>query len=417
MSTFIIKKINILVAGFILSYYFLDFLQFSAVLVSLSIFLFATRRPSNPSIKAAGISKLVIIFFIALISTLIISPDAISLWSVSKDVYFFIAPILIIIVGLSFLSSKTELTNFVQRSIIILTICNIIIFFDFFLSGEIFHVSLDSRYSYEMNSNPATLALLLIISSRPTISLLLKSRLIFWLLLLNAIIVLLSFSRVNIAISLSSLIFIYFNMRFVRGAIILSLFLLILAPLLQLSSQDSSSFSDGTTDFFSKIQQSLQEVTVSNYSEFSEINKNWRGYEAYLGIRKIADVGGLAHLIGVGYGSFAVGPFDGKLEEIPFFHNGFVTIYLKSGLLGIFVFTFFVYKLYRLASLAYRRGRLAVDPCITQGSLMIFLLTNSILLKTLATHGVYYSKVPLELFFIGIAIFIAHKSLRFSKCS
>jgi hypothetical protein len=158
------------------------------------------------------------------------------------------------------------------------------------------------------------------------------------------------------------------------------------------------------TTFSEKIARSLSEFRVSNYSLMSDINNNWRGYEAHLAIQKVEEADGIAWLTGLGFGSYVVGPFDGKLEKIPFTHNGFVTIYLKAGVLGLIGFALFVFQLFALARSASREGRRAGNVRLTRAAGMINLMTISILITTLAAHGVYYSKTSFALFFIGLAL-------------
>lgn len=412
MSALVIKKTSVLTTIFIFAYYFSGFQVFAAVLVTSFFYQVSTRRLKKTDIYSAGILPLVAIFLIALLSSVTLSPFAFSLWNISKDSYFFFAPVLMLMSGLTFVRSTVDVTEVIYTAIIVLTITTIVVFADFLFSGGIADISLQSRYSYGLDSTASLLAVILIISSRSSLVSLMRSRSLFILLFLNLLLIVVSLSRVNIAIMLVSLVFVYSISKLVRGGVIVAVMLLTLAPLQQISPRSSSADESVNASFIDKVQGSLDEFLIAEYSDFAEINKYWRGHEAYLGIRQVENVGGAAYLFGVGFGSFAMGPFVGKLEVIPFFHNGFVTIYLKAGFLGLGIFALFVIRLYRTGLSALYRSRLVSDPRAVQASLLIVLLTNSILLKTLVTHGIYYSKPALELFLVGVAIVYLRQTRR-----
>lgn len=403
-TTSTINKYSAYASAFAMSYIFLEFIPFAAILTVSFIYFALKRRPNKAMIKVAGIFSLVAIFLIATLSTLVISPYQFSAWNLGKDVYYFIAPVLLFFVGLTFLKPGTDFTPILKTLIYVLTGASIVIFSDFLFGAGIASVSLENRYSYALDSRASTLAVLLILAIRPTPSLLLNNSRFILLLLVNLLLIFISLSRIDIVIALLSLFLVYSNSRWIRLAIISTVLLLTVEPFLQILPQGSTRSTSEIAGFFTKILSSLNEVRVSDYADMQEINANWRGYEAFIGIQEVEKAGGFARIIGVGFGSFAAGPFEGKLQEIPFFHNGYVTIYLKAGFMGLAAFGLLIYKLYRLALFGNREARQTSDPRVATAALVIYLLTTSILLKTLAVHGIYYSKTTIELFLIGMAI-------------
>lgn len=412
MAFLTIKKTNILTATFLGTYFLLDFVGFASILAIFTLWLFWVRRLHVGDVRMAGVPALAAIFLIALLSTFTVSPFPFSAWNTGKDLYFFSSPILILVMGLTFLKSSSDLHSILLTAVKILTLISIVLFAEFLFGGGIFNVSLNTRYTYQLDSTSSTLALLLIISLRPTFGSLTANLTLFSIAIINALLILVSLSRVNLSIAILSLLFIYSNNRLVRIAVVATTILLIAAPLFQLQQTSPIGSTSGAFGFAGKVLNSLQEMSISDYSDFAEINENWRGYEAYLGVNQVLQIGGWANLIGVGFGSFVEGPFEDKLTAIPFFHNGYVTIFLKSGALGIAIFVLFAGRLFVISRSAFVHAHARVDPPIVTASLIILLLTNSLLLRTLSTHGLYYSRPPMELFFIGIAIFLLGNSRR-----
>ncbi|MFX0543397.1 hypothetical protein ACEWPM_017050 [Roseovarius sp. S4756] len=406
MHSFKVKTINLFTAAFLTMFFVLGFISFAPILVAFALYCLANRRVHFGDIRRAGIPALGAIFLVAVLSTITLSPYPFSAWNTGKDLYFFFAPILMLILGLTFINSPSDFERILTTAVKIFTIISIMLFSDFLFSGGVFNISLEARYSYGLDSTASTLALLLIISLRPTLAALAARSTLSALAILNLALIIASLSRVNISITFISLVFVYSHNRLIQSAVFVGTMFVIAAPLLQLSYIAPTGSTSGDFSFLGKLQNSLQEFRISNYSDLGDINENWRGYEAYLGIEQVQQVGGWANLIGVGFGSFARGPFVDKLTLIPYFHNGFVTIFLKSGTLGIAFFTIFSGKLYMVSRLAFLQARSNSDQRVTCAALIIFLFTNSMLMRTLTTHGVYYAKTTLELFFIGLSIYV-----------
>ena len=113
---------------------------------------------------------------------------------------------------------------------------------------------------------------------------------------------------------------------------------------------------EGASNFLSKVLNSYSEVIVRDYRDSDAlapdanlINLYWRSQEAFLGLAKYAEGGSYELIFGQGLGSYAsaAGIFENKFQQIPFFHNGFITILLKSGPFGVLLFFQFLYLFVR----------------------------------------------------------------------
>jgi hypothetical protein len=148
------------------------------------------------------------------------------------------------------------------------------------------------------------------------------------------------------------------------------------------------------TNLLSKFLSSFSEISVSEQNNDQKlITKNWRGFEAFLGISNYIDGNIIEILFGKGLGSYIIVPFGTFSEEIEgltnisFFHNGFVTILLKSGLIGVLLFVKFLFSIIkRLITLNDKAFKI-----LSLNILIIFLFT------TISTHGVYKSSLSVPL--------------------
>lgn len=103
--------------------------------------------------------------------------------------------------------------------------------------------------------------------------------------------------------------------------------------------------SKGIEAFFYKIKIAPQEAfkTKVDVDDWRDFNDNYRSYENIRTIRQVAAEGPAAVAFGLGLGSYIdlnkeVWLQTSMMRYIPFLHNGFMTVYLKSGLLGLFIY-------------------------------------------------------------------------------
>jgi hypothetical protein len=105
----------------------------------------------------------------------------------------------------------------------------------------------------------------------------------------------------------------------------------------------------GIEAFFYKIKNAPIEPfkTKINKDDWKDFNDNYRSYENILTIKQVSSQGISAIFFGNGLGATInlgrqIWTNDGEfIQYIPILHNGFATVFLKSGLLGLlFLFTF-----------------------------------------------------------------------------
>ncbi|HEX8563953.1 MAG TPA: hypothetical protein VF676_13330 [Flavobacterium sp.] len=102
---------------------------------------------------------------------------------------------------------------------------------------------------------------------------------------------------------------------------------------------------EGIEGFMYKVKNAPIETfkTRVDKEDWKDFNDNYRSYENILTIRQVSADGPMAVLFGKGLGS----TIDLKREVwlqtsfmryIPFLHNGFMTVFLKSGIVGLFIY-------------------------------------------------------------------------------
>jgi hypothetical protein len=112
--------------------------------------------------------------------------------------------------------------------------------------------------------------------------------------------------------------------------------------------------------FTGKLARSIQELWISDYTDWKSINDNWRGYETARALRQFASGSPLEWLFGQGFGAMidlgvAIGLGGGRgagltiFREIPVLHNGYAYLLVKCGAVGIVAFLAFLILLYRAA--------------------------------------------------------------------
>ena len=85
--------------------------------------------------------------------------------------------------------------------------------------------------------------------------------------------------------------------------------------------------------------------TKINREDWKDFNDNYRSYENIMTIREAKIKGFNSIVFGQGLGSKVnlrqkVMLGDQELKYIPFLHNGFMTVFLKSGLIGLFIYLY-----------------------------------------------------------------------------
>ncbi|MTI30973.1 hypothetical protein [Xanthovirga aplysinae] len=140
----------------------------------------------------------------------------------------------------------------------------------------------------------------------------------------------------------------------------------------------------------------------TDYKTQSEINQNWRGYEAGRAILGLKEKGFLSILFGNGFGALIdLGlemSLGGEMHQyIPILHNGYIYLMFKTGLLGLLFYVFGLIRLYFF----YTKGSFGERSVFFK--YLVSAVSLYFIFSTLAITGVY-NKGDILTFFLGAFI-------------
>lgn len=144
----------------------------------------------------------------------------------------------------------------------------------------------------------------------------------------------------------------YFKVNKTSVVIIISLTLASIIGYSTILSLDPKRNGDGMEAFLYKLKVAPIEAfkTQINRNDWRDFNDNYRSYENIMTVRQVSREGTMAVLFGDGLGSkidLKQKVLLGDIEQryISILHNGFMTVFLKSGLVGV---TFFIWSIFLL---------------------------------------------------------------------
>lgn len=137
--------------------------------------------------------------------------------------------------------------------------------------------------------------------------------------------------------------------------------------------------------FFVKIMNSTNEISVrTNWGNYDSIVNNWRGYETYCAIEQWGNYDFVSQLFGKGFGERIYVGDVGVLvykslsgesaEYIPVLHNGYSTLLIKNGILGLAIYVLFVFFLFYKGVSISKKKKLEAKVLIA-ASITVFVLT------------------------------------------
>lgn len=106
--------------------------------------------------------------------------------------------------------------------------------------------------------------------------------------------------------------------------------------------------SAASQSFFNKFSRVGEEVELHPYSNMSEINDNWRGFEGYKALQSYRSMNPVEQCFGGGFGKLVDLGFSmdlggtTEIQEIPILHNGYLYLLVKTGIIGLALFFAFV---------------------------------------------------------------------------
>lgn len=328
-----------------------------------------------------------------------------------RDGYYFFQPILLIFLGYSALSRGISF-NFLLRLMVFSSIFLTFYFYiDFILSlflGQ--GLSFESRYIFGLNSDFAIIGFLITYASYQANFKLFQPLSMTIILTTLFFLIMISFSRTNILITLVIIIYPYISKLINFKTQLFLVSVLIIIPVFFGSFLNVAIPEEGASNFLSKVLNSYSEIIVRDYRDSDAlapdanlINLYWRSQEAFLGLAKYTEGSTYELIFGQGLGSYAsaAGIFENKFQQIPFFHNGFITILLKSGPLGVLLFFQFLYLFVR-NTLSNELNNKSEEDFIRIIAPSIVFIT---ILKTFFIMGFYTPESPvLLLTLIGIVL-------------
>jgi len=328
---------------------------------------------------------------------------------ISRDIIYFIQAPIFIMLGMllyAYTNNLRVLLKIIVLSSLSITLYN---FSELIVNPSIiFQIGIDTRFSINVSNPSSLLTFIIIFYARKYNYKIFKKNYEIIIMLLSLLSISLSFSRTLYLLFIIAISIDYLNKsklmkKAYYASIILVLFVIFGGSML---SVEYNTIDDVT--LITKFQHSIYEMAVHSYDRLDEINNNWRGFEAYLGLSKFYEGNWLELIFGQGFGAVIHTPywiFSGKkdgLDVIPMFHNGYITILLKTGILGILIFFLFLHKLLNIKTTDIKKKNYST---INLSTSLIHAIVFIIFFQTFVIHGIFSTTPPmLLLVLIGILI-------------
>lgn len=300
-----------------------------------------------------------------------------------KDLLYFSQPIIFLFIGFLICNSKNDFTLILRISVIASILISAFTFFNLFKDPELlFNISFNSRYESQISNIYGVVSTSIILYAKKSNIRLFKSFYENLFLTISILSVLPSFSRTYYFLLFLIFImqwnFIYNYLRKSYYIIVLSLVMVMFGSIIF----DLDFNSLGDYSFENKVKNSLSEILIHKHINASMINTNWRGYESYLAMSSFYEGDLFDMIFGKGFGATVKVPNwifdeDSSLNIIPFFHNGYITVLFKTGLIGLVLFFTFLRRFFKLSVRNF--DNLMIN--------LVFML----IIQTLVVHGIYYS--------------------------
>ena len=363
---------------------------------SLSVLPISTIIFSNKRYHIKDLNPFLIILFIGFISSFF--SDNYRNYFFIKDVLFFVqVPILITLgkyIGQRPILFFRVIKMFVLFYVIFITAHLFIIVFSL---DEILYNGIEFHDKFGTNSVNAVLLFVITYFIKKKQKTLFSKNYLKFSILISVIYILISFSRTKVI--LLFVIFFIFNSNYSKKNLLFN-FCLITPLFIQLIGLyfNLETVRNDDNNFLIKTLNSITELQITDLDNQYDITHYWRGFEAFLGIEKFLSGNILQILFGQGIGAFVEVPrwafsdwssssLDG-LKNISIFHNGYITILLKSGIIGLILFLMFFKKIFK-----------NIKNNLAQ-AIIIY-----IVISTYLTHGLIIPTLnPFILIFLGISL-------------
>jgi hypothetical protein len=357
-----------------------------------------------------------LVVFLGLISGLVHLVEY-SEYYFARDIIYFIQAPIFIAIGVNLYREVEDVRKLLKIIVLTTFVVSFYKLIEVIESPSIILQSImEIRYEYNLSNKAALLSFVILFYARRINFKLFNNNTELMLMLILLLSVVISFSRVFYLILLIVLLTFYFA----RKKLIIKIYGALIVFVLFVFFGANYIDTDGRSGDFtieSKVMHSVSEIIVKEYDTVFEIQNNWRGYEAYLGLSKYYE-GNIAELVfGQGYGSVAITPqqwmnhgLDEGLGVLPIFHNGYVTILLKTGLAGLLSFFVFLYVLLKISIKNINTAKCEEELLsghLLQASVFI------IFLSSIVVHGIFYITPPVSLLvLVGVVLCLNNPKIK-----
>lgn len=135
--------------------------------------------------------------------------------------------------------------------------------------------------------------------------------------------------------------------------------------------------------FLGKITRSFSEIAFETGADRVEMYLNWRGFEAYRAFQTWLEAPVYNWIVGLGFGtSIELGQVvlfgDAEIEKLPFAHNAYFTLLVKTGIVGIVSMVYFLLLPFRTPA-QYSDANLTILSQVARGSAIVLLVTAALI--------------------------------------
>lgn len=393
------------------------------IFFSLPLFLrsFLTSNKSN-KVGLKIMKPLLFIILIGLVGGFIQFFYSANIYFFLRDILYFIQAPIFILIGMHLNKSKLEYKQLLKVIVLMQ------LFWSIYGLGEIimnpsllFQLDLKTTYELGLKFSNNVLAFAILYYCKKNNLNLFSNFFENFLLFFFLFGIIISLSRTSYVLTLIILLIPLFNkVRIVYkvywGMVVLVLFIIFGGLLFK-----NNTAADERFTFVEKMSHSVQEIVVKDYETKLDIYNNWRGYEAFLGLSKYYRGNLFEIFFGQGFGAAVYTPawvFDeeSSFDVLPIFHNGFITILLKTGIIGLFIFFIF---LSILLNFGYKKMNGFKDKEQYLAGLLLQVFVFIILFRSLVVHGIFSATtVPVSLLLLigaNIKIISLGKSIKNRK--
>ena len=335
-----------------------------------------------------------------------------SLFTISKDIFHFLKPLLGILIGYLFYSKIKNFKIFVQTIVICGLISAIIHFMVLLLTGNILTGSINSIREFGKDNFLELFALFFIgyyqrfQNEKLFVNKIFRNTVLF-ILLLSTIFY---FSRTMMVVAIIMLLSIYGFTYITRKSIklivaIVGMLILFYAYLFSIKLERNK---PGIETFLFKIKIAPAELfkTKIDRENHKDLWDHWRGYEAKRALA-LMNENPTSYIFGNGYGSLVnlkfKAPLNGEegLKFISELHNGYPYILYKTGTIGLLIYLLFLFNLYKII---YRKNQSKFLLIFISAIGAIYFFT------TLTITGIYNGR-DIIIFILGALLYFVGKPM------